>query len=945
MNRVNRWVECEDWVEVHTDKQLSNTGKGRYETLVNFGGPGARTPYHFYIRVKAGNEDCIENISVDREEFIHDRKIISIPGTPAEYRWVYLGHVKSRRDYRLVTIYAPEGLAGLERLCVLQIPQRLESGEIDRRIAWEVKETEPLSGVPLGGAGTGKLEFCRDGLFRNITINGNIDTPVWRSDSSFFAIRTENEGRTMGRIISSRPLHGLAPMEKIEFEGLYPTALLKSEDRDFPLTAEIHATGAVIPENIKDSSLPAALFRVRLASKCEKKIRVTLAFSMENFLGCGGALVETKENRVTWDEGYYEVWQERYGNTESPWKSDTASGLLFDAGKKEEVRSEGQYVLVTDLKISSFAGGCRSGDMKVLWQNFVDTGRLACAAGKPSEGEITSGAITVDIEMKPGEVRDINFVFSWYVPCFRQVGKQDYGHYYMNHFSSALEIAEYVLKNFKVLETASRQVPELLQNSTLPKWLVKTLCNDAYIFSTGTWLTKDGRFSVNEGPTHMFGCMGTLDQKLYANHYYSLFFPELDRNELLGFVRSQSENGSIQHDLGYGHIEQKGRGTGWPDLSSALVILSLKHYQLTGDESYIKEAYPHLIRCLLDFQMSMDKDDDGIANISGVGNTFDAEKFEGTSSYIATLWLAALKALENLAVRFNDTNTAERCRKAFDKARTNAIKQLWNGRYFVNYFDNIKGKGSANSHVSQVAGEFFARLCGLGPLYGDEYVREALISILSLNYHPRFIFPSNEATPEGKMPVRTMWGWLPHVRVFLGGIPLYFGLEEDGIEALERMDRVITECNDDNRWDLRLFYEPDTGRQHWGRFYMSAPSTWYIYQALLGYRWDKPEGLLEIIPNLPESFLPFSGPLFLPGFWAWLEIDKKSEYMRMKILKRFDDEIRIKKLQLPCRKGTLSVSADGSLLEVKHLESCLGGESYSCNIDISTVQELLMERK
>jgi len=84
--------------------------------------------------------------------------------------------------------------------------------------------------------------------------------------------------------------------------------------------------------------------------------------------------------------------------------------------------------------------------------------------------------------------------------------------------------------------------------------------------------------------------------------------------------------------------------------------------------------------------------------------------------------------------------------------------------------------------------------------------------MLRLNYHPRLKFPANEATPEGKMSCRRMWGWLPHGRIYLGGTPILFGMAADGLQALERMEKAVMEINHDNRWDQRLFFEPDTGK-------------------------------------------------------------------------------------------------------------------------------------
>ncbi|MBI4024187.1 MAG: hypothetical protein HY360_04345 [Verrucomicrobia bacterium] len=93
-----------------------------------------------------------------------------------------------------------------------------------------------------------KIEFCRDGLFRNITLNGNLDTPIRRTEGAFFAVRAEKEGCVLGRVIAGKRMHGLAPVEKLDFEGVYPCAVLRAEDRYFPLRVEIHATGTVLQE-------------------------------------------------------------------------------------------------------------------------------------------------------------------------------------------------------------------------------------------------------------------------------------------------------------------------------------------------------------------------------------------------------------------------------------------------------------------------------------------------------------------------------------------------------------------------------------------------------------------------------------------------------------------------------------------------------------------------
>jgi uncharacterized protein (DUF608 family) len=844
--------------------------------------------------------------------------------------------VASGRDYRTLTIDAPEGLAKLDRICSLQILSRLESGEIERRIAYEkTYGPEPLSGVPLGGIGTGKLELCADGIFRNISINGNIDTPVWRSEASFFAIHTESETGCCGKLLTKESLYDSASFQNLDYKGTYPQAILSCTDNDVPVNISIKALGPIIPNNIDDSSLPVAIFKAEIVNKTSEKVKTKLALCMENFLGRGGS-VAAMDQRDTFDEGYYHLWDEREGNHETFVTAE--NGVLFTSKPKEEKRSEGDYFLTSNSNVTDYLLNWDfENSTKNPWQQFLSDGSFPSSQNTVSDGRITASAIAVTCDLEPKQAQEVYLVFSWYTPYFWQAGTIDYSHYYCAKFNSVNDVAKYALANAARLEEESAEVINLLEKSSMPQWLAHSLCNDAYTLTTDSWLTKDGRFSINEGASHMFGCMGTIDQKLYANHYQTLFFSETDKKELLAFARSQGENGGIQHDLGYGHIDQTGQPHDWPDLSSSLTLLSLKHFLYTGDQAYIDEVYPVLVKALLHYQLGMDSDGDLIPNISGVGNTFDAEEFEGTSSYIASLWLAALRALKWLAGYKGDNETADKCMEIFEKAKQNAISELWNGEFFVNYFDTEKKEQCANSHFSQLAGEFFSEFLRLGSCYGHDYSIPACNATLKLNYPASMKAPMNEATPEGEMPTRKLWGWPFHTRIYLAALPMILGMPEKGFETLKRIEDLMAKT--DNRWDQRLFFEPESGKQHWGRFYMSSPVTWYVYQTMVGYHYNQPEELLEIIPNLPSDWMPFKGPLFLPSCWLWLEVDDKKQCIKLDLIKQFGDPLTIKKLSLPNWTGEPKITVNGTACEIKSIsrtEQCVNLECL-LNLD-STIK-------
>ncbi len=934
---MKRWYDYEDWDLMLTRADLTRGPDGSYTGVADLRGPGGATRYYLFARLEAEADNPIQAVEIPGDPpFEPQVEPVIVPGTPAAFQWLRLGSVVRRRQYQSFTVSGKPGLPGLHSLWFSEVPRHLLAGRAERALAYGCPP-EPRSGVPLGGVGAGKLELCRDGRFRNFTLNGNLDTPLYNSEATFVALRWESSRGSGGCVLSTESLAGLPAVAGLDFEGVYPRARLRARDSRLPLEAELTGTGPILPRNLEDSCLPLALFTVRLTNRGEEPLTTAVAFSLENFLGCGGVPLPGPERA---GRGYYECWEEREGNREEAWSRGNLSGVLLIGEDKQELRSAGRYLLVAEGPGTSVCAGWRPESGTSLWRRFLEEGALPPQAGGPSHGEATAGVLLQTVELAPHASVELRFVLAWNVPHFRQSTDTDYGHYHQNRFSSVEEIATYGFAEFDRLRREAAEVPTLLAESSLPPWLARSLANDAYVFSTCCWLTRDGRFSVNESPANMFGCMGTLDQKLYGSHYYSLFYPECDMSELLQFARAQADNGGIQHDLGYGHLDQIGHPSGWPDLSSSLVIQTLKLYQLTGDEAFVDEMYPHCVKALLEYQLGLDSDGDGIANISGVGNTFDADKFEGTSAYIATVWLAALKSLEELARRRGDEEVRQQAAELFTRARASSIEELWNGRYFANYHDVTRKLQSPNCHFAQLAGEFYSLLLGLGPCYGEQYSLSAHRAVLSLNYHPRLVFPTNEATPDGHPARRDMHGWLPHSRVLLGGLSFLLDMPEAGLDALERLDRVVREVNHDNRWDQRLFYEPETGREHWGTQYMTAPATWYAYSALLGVLWDRPEGALTVAPHLPSNLLPFQGPVFLPDLWLWLTVSEDGRSMTLRRVKGFTDSLPWRRLRLPEGSSAPTVTADSALVPLTRVGERAGLVEYACDWDWAQTQRL-----
>lgn len=140
------------------------------------------------------------------------------------------------------------------------------------------------SGVPLGGIGVGNVEFAPNGRFVRIGLN-NIHLPISKSTASFFALWYKTGKRTSVRrlVLDSVAQYGMEGVRHTTYTGLFPKADLSVEDPVVRPT--IHAWSSLVPQDVKNSSLPIVYFDVELEAR--KDAEVAVAFSWEDFIGKG----------------------------------------------------------------------------------------------------------------------------------------------------------------------------------------------------------------------------------------------------------------------------------------------------------------------------------------------------------------------------------------------------------------------------------------------------------------------------------------------------------------------------------------------------------------------------------------------------------------------------------------------------------------------------------
>jgi non-lysosomal glucosylceramidase len=201
----------------------------------------------------------------------------------------------------------------------------------------------------------------------------------------------------------------------------------------------------------------------------------------------------------------------------------------------------------------------------------------------------------------------------------------------------------------------------------------------------------------------------------------------------------RKNKGAVPHDLGvptedpFFMVNQFNwqDTNGWKDLNSKFVLMVYRDFVLTGreDRDFLRSEWPAVKEAIAYLQQF----DHGSGTPEGGGypdQTYDTWVVRGVSAYAGGLWLAALRASEEMARAIGESDAATRYHEMFLKAQNSYVTKLWNGEYFrydteSEYRDNIQ--------ADQLAGQWYADLTGLGDLVPREMRLKALQEIFAYN--------------------------------------------------------------------------------------------------------------------------------------------------------------------------------------------------------------------
>lgn len=372
-------------------------------------------------------------------------------------------------------------------------------------------------------------------------------------------------------------------------------------------------------------------------------------------------------------------------------------------------------------------------------ENLPDFGTMGIALlGNPAEiaennqpsallNEKTFGSLGRKLTLAPNQSSKVTFLISWFFPNLvdQKIGN---GRYYSNQFNSAFTVAGYVSSNFEKLAKLTRLWRDTWYDSTLPFWFLdRTFVNTSILATSTCYRYSNGRFWAWEG---VGCCHGTCTHVWHYAQAMARIFPDIERD-----IRQRVDLGlSLNQETGIsGFRGEYDKGLAI-DGQSGTILRIYREHQMASDNTFLNTNWSK-IKLMFKPLLSRDPNNDGILEGDQM-NTLDRPWF-GKIAWLSSIYLAALRAGEAMALEMGEPDFANRCRQIVEKGTKNMDEQLFNGEYY--YQTGEPGKtGEVGSYdgceIDQVLGQSWVFQVGLDRVLNEKNTKTALESLWKYNF-------------------------------------------------------------------------------------------------------------------------------------------------------------------------------------------------------------------
>ena len=638
------------------------------------------------------------------------------------------------------------------------------------------------SAMPLGALGTGFVNLTAAGTFGDSTAENNWLSPRPVPAKCGLTVRVGDKYVAL--------LPDTDPLPALRFWGHYPAADVDFGDTFGDVTVFMRAFAPLIPHDYALSGLPVAFFH----------------FTATNTGSYGKAL---------------EI------------------GLQWQALAETGAEGGGRNPAVAHGNVETIQNGVQ-----------IKMGKGSYAVAVMAEGEgwsLTSVPTERDVvraqairTLDPGVTADVVLALAWNFPTWTSSDGETLRHRYAMVHPDAGSVLNAVLPRAGEIEKKIAAWQQSVYASLTPAYVKDAVINGLYIWPRNSWWLDDGRFFQSESFT---GCpiTETFVCRFNGSFPLALLFPECERATMRSIAKVQAESGEIPFAFGsptgsrspYFHVQH-------PIVSPEFVLVTWRNVYLWQDTAYLDEMYPH-VQAALRYSMTLDKDGDGVIDEDPGSETgfpanqyYDIWPWWGTSAYTGSIWLAALRAGEEMAKRKGDAAFAQELRGWYDKASASFHDKLWTGAYYRLYNDPAHERASQTSLTNALCGQWFAYTCGLGEIVPQDTILSEIDAVLQWNVGATPYGAVNgvrtDGLPDETFPDHSAVITIGEVWNFCA-MAAFTGKKDEAIRLfVSSYENILAKQR--TPWNIPWSLDRKTGAIKWGINYYSNACVWTLFQAL-----------------------------------------------------------------------------------------------------------------
>jgi len=768
------------------------------------------------------------------------------------------------------------------------------------------KDKLRCSAMPLGGIGTGTIALGGDGLLKQWQITNTVNHRAF-VPNSFFAVRTRstsnsNKNSITRALICTKPLEDnnfvpaksvsdhritnnmreffnkLPHVENIIFDGEYPISFLKFEDSELPIEIKLKAFNPFIPLDPKNSGLPLIIFQFHVKNISAESIELILLGNLFNFLGWDGLKTIRGESDPHFGGNYnihkkIGTWNAIYMKSNLLLKTDKRYGNLILATDQNNVMVSPQW-----------------SNLDNFWSIFTEQGDLLKSDSKEGSelGRTWTGSLAVKKKLKPKNEEVINFFIAWNFPnrlvdwhlnyALIDDSKTEFwiGNRYNEWFNNSLDVLKYIKNNLDLLTHYTSRFHDAFYSSTIPAEVLTSISATFSTIRTPTcmWI-KDGSFHGFEG------CEGASTGKSSGgccplncthvwNYEFSLahLFPTLERKMRETEFKIQHKIGFLPHRTviplylpQFGEIPDSGDIPPAIDGMFGMILKIYRDYLITRDLDFLRRSWGS-IKSLMEFIFKEYYNESNGIITRSQPNTYDCS-INGLNTFVGSLNLTALLACEKIALELNLPDWADKCKKLYKFSQETLDKECWNGEYYIQKYDENKIKQfqyGIGCFSDQLLGQWWAFHLGLGYIFSQDRVKEAIKAIVKYNFRENFenfkqtsrIFASPLESglltcswPNGGKPkVPTLYTdevWTG-IEYEIAALCIYTGEIAAGLKIISAV-RKRYDGSHRNPWN----------EVECGDHYVRPMSSWTLLHALTGIAYSVESNQLSLAPKMNEQ--------------------------------------------------------------------------------------------